>query len=158
MQRVTLQKGDNPLLIKLCGEWRGQPTEVRSRLANFSLRFLSDRFVPVKSLQFSTRLAAPAGPAVVFGDYAPSPLADSIIKPLLARLEKNGDDLDAALLYMNCLNGMEKTDEGQLLAQKYIAQYPGSSLWRGLLSEMLLRAKKYTEGQAELKNAFFRCP
>jgi len=158
MQRVTLQKGDNPLLIKLCGEWRGQPTEVRSRLANFSLRFLSDRFVPVKSLQFSTRLAAPAGPAVVFGDYAPSPLADSIIKPLLARLEKNGDDLDAALLYMNCLNGMEKTDEGQLLAQKYIAQYPGSSLWRGLLSECLLRAKKYTEGQAELKNAFFRCP
>lgn len=158
MQRVTLRKGDNPLLVKICGEWRGQAEGGRLRFSNFSLRFLSDAYAPIKDLRYSTASFAASGPKISFDNYAPSPLADSIIKPLTAMLEKNDDDIDAALLYMNCLNGMERTDQGQILAQKYIARYPNSSLWHGLLSESLLRAKKYTEGQAELKTAFSRSP
>jgi len=155
MQRVTLQKGNNPLLVKLCHEWRGPAA---GHLSNFNLRFLDDRYAPVKKLAYSTAPVVRDGPKATYENYSPSPLADSIVQPLVARLIKNENDFDAALLCMNSFNGMEKTDAGQVLARKYLLKYPRSSLWHELYSESLLRAKKYTEGQTELKTAYTCCP
>ena len=157
MQRVTLHKGANSLLVKLCHEadnlWTGS-----ERLSNFNLRFLDDSFEPVRSVTITT--SVPPGVVKTKATYASlarSPLADSILIPLKNRLQKNGDDLDAALLCMQSFNGMEKTDEGQTLAKKMLGLYPKSSLWRQLYGESLMRAKKYTEGQTELKTSFTLC-
>jgi tetratricopeptide (TPR) repeat protein len=157
MQRVTLYKGNNKLLVKLCHEWGGRTERQGARLSNFNLRFLDDHYAPAKKLDYSLTPAARTSPKVLFEKYAPSPLADSIFQPLKARLDKNEDDFDAALLYMNSLNTLEKTDEGQVLARRYLLKYPHSSIWHELYSESLLRAKKYTEGQTELKTAFSCC-
>ena len=157
MQRVTLGKGDNLLLVKLCHEggnlWSGS-----GKLSNFNLRFLDDHFSPIKNI--STAPTAPLKPFATKAAYArlaPSPLADSILQPLKNRVEKNPDDLDAALLGMHYLNAMERTDEGQTLAAKYVERYPKSSLWRQLYGESLIRAKKHTEGETELRTSFTLC-
>ena len=159
MRRVPLVKGANSLLVKLCHEG-GSRASGEGRLSNFNLRFLDDAFEPIKNAAYSTSAAPPASGAVTsaYDSYAPSPLADSILNPLISGLKKNDDDLDAALLCMHAYNGMEKTDEGQLLAQRFLKRYPNSSLLRRLYSESLARSKKFTESQTELKSAYTLSP
>jgi tetratricopeptide (TPR) repeat protein len=160
MQRVTLEKGANTLLIKLCHE-SGNAVTGTGRLSNFNVRLLEENFSPVKGLSFG--VGAPKAQAgnrekPGYSSLAPSPLADSILFPLTARLKKNENDLDAALLCMHAYNGMEKTDDGQILAAKFLMRYPKSSLWHVLYGESLVRAKKFTESQTEKKTAYTLCP
>jgi tetratricopeptide (TPR) repeat protein len=157
MQRVTLLKGANALLIKLCHEAGALWTET-GRLSNFNLRFLGDDFSPINKVTYT--VSAPIGPVAsktTYASLASSPLADSILLPLKNRLNKNEDDLDAALLCMRSFNGMEKTDEGQTLARKFLSRYPKSSLWHHLYGESLMRAKKHTESETEFKTAYTLC-
>ncbi len=157
MQRVTLLKGDNQLLIKLCHEWAnrlGSP----DKLSNFFVRFLDKSYIPVRKLSFSINACAPAGSPPAPSAYAPSPLVDSIVHVLSGRIAKNDFDMDAAVLLMHTYNGTERFDDGQELATVYLKKFPKSSLWHELYSESLLRSKKYTEGETELKTAFTLCP
>jgi tetratricopeptide (TPR) repeat protein len=157
MRRVTLNKGSNSLLVKLCREAGRTAGEDRS--ANFNLRLLDDAYAPLTNVSYAFSAAPVNAPErISLKMPAPSPAADSIINPLFNRLKTNDDDLDAAILLMRAYNGMEKTDEGQLLAKKFLIRYPRSGLWHQLYSESLLRAKKLTEGQTELKSAFTASP
>ena len=155
MRRVRLGRGNNTLLVKICHEWAVRADGI-DRLSNFNLRLLDEAYRPLEKAVYSTTIAPEntVRSALSYDSYAPSPLADSLFRPLKNRLEKNALDFDAALLCMRCYNGMDKTDEGQELAKKILSRYPNSSLWRQLYSESLIRAKKNTEGQAELKKAY----
>jgi tetratricopeptide (TPR) repeat protein len=157
MQRVTLGKGANTVLLKLCHE-SGNLFGGSEKLSNFNLRFLDDNFAPAQGLAFTTSVpSAPVRSAAAFAALATSPLADSILLPLKKRLQKNDDDLDAAILCMRSLNGMEKTDEGQTLAKKFLGKYPKSCLWHLAYGESLMRAKKRTESETEYKTGFTLC-
>jgi len=156
MRNVALRKGDNSVLVKLCHEW-GVGLSDDSKLSNFLLRFLDKSYSPCRNISFSVTPPAPF--AGTRGDcrYAPSPLVDTIVGILSARLKKNDLDMDAAVLLMKAYNGLEKTDDGQILARQYLRSFPKSSLWHQLYAESLLRAKKTTEGESELKSAYEFC-
>jgi tetratricopeptide (TPR) repeat protein len=156
MQKITLHKGDNPLLLKLCHEWSNR-LDGSEKLSNFLVRFLDKNYRPVKNLAFSTNPAAPLAAVQAFAAGAPSPLVDSIIRVLSGRLAADAGDMDAAVLLMHTYNGTERFDDGQVLAAAYLKKFPKSSLWHDLYSESLLRSKKYTEGETELKTAYALC-
>jgi len=154
MRPITLNKGSNSLLVKLCHEG-GNRAVGEGRLSNFNVRLLDEFYKPLKKVTYNVAPCAPgAATGALCASSAPSPLVDSIITPLKNKLRGSGDDIDAALLCMRAYNSMEKTDEGQLLAKQFLKKYPESSLWRQLYSESLTRSKKYTEGQTELKTAY----
>ncbi|HUI93233.1 MAG TPA: DUF3857 domain-containing protein [Chitinivibrionales bacterium] len=157
MQRVTLCKGANSLLVKLCHEWSSRLSG-ETRLSNFFVRFLDKGYSPLKNISYSTVPAAPAQQKTVVSRLAPSPLIDTVTGALSARLAKNPGDMDAALSLMLAYNGMEKFDEGQVLAKSFLAKFPKSSLWHQLYSESLTRSKKYTDGETEIKTAYTLCP
>jgi tetratricopeptide (TPR) repeat protein len=157
IQRVSLKKGDNSLLVKLCHEvgnlWAGS-----GKLSNFNLRFLDENFLPVRNISVAT--SAPPKESAIKASYAclaPSPLTDSILQPLKERLLKDENDFDAAILRMQYLNAMENTDEGQTLARNFLHRFPKSSLWRQLYGESLMRAKKFTESQTEQRASYTLC-
>jgi tetratricopeptide (TPR) repeat protein len=157
MQRVTLHKGANPLLVKLCHEWSNRLSG-EIKLSNFFLRFLDKGYSPLKKLSYATVPAAPAPEKAASYRYAPSPLIDTVVGVLTGRLAKNAGDMDAALLLMQAYNGMEKFDEGQVLAQGFIKKFPKSSLWHQFYGESLLRSKKYTDGETAMKTVYTLCP
>jgi tetratricopeptide (TPR) repeat protein len=156
LQRVTLFKGNNPLLVKLCHEW-GSRLSGEARLSNFFLRFLDKNYSPLKRLAYSTNPAAPADNQAVQYRYAPSPVVDTLVAVLAGRIAKNFNDMDAALLLMQAYNSMEKFDAGQLLAKTYLKKFPKSSVWHSYYSESLLRSKKYTESETETKTGYALC-
>jgi tetratricopeptide (TPR) repeat protein len=157
MQHVALRAGNNSLLVKLCHEW-GASLSDETKLSNFLLRFLDSTYAPCKNISYSLVPVHPEKGKAVRCFYAPSPLVDTIVGVLSGRLSKNDNDMDAAVLLMKAYNGLEKTDDGQILARRYLKKYPASSLWHQLYAESLLRSKKYTEGETELKTAFKLCP
>jgi Tfp pilus assembly protein PilF len=159
--RVSLRAGNNSLLVKLCHEWGASLSE-EAKLSNFQLRFLDRTYAPCTNIAYSVtpfsagRAASGAGGSNACS-AASSPLLDTIVGELSARLAKKNSDIDAALLLIKTYNGLEKTDDGQILARRYLKKYPQSSLWHELYAESLLRARKYTEGETELKTAYAFC-
>jgi tetratricopeptide (TPR) repeat protein len=153
IQKVTLRKGDNPLLIKLGHEW-GRRSEGAYKYSNFSIRLLDKNYAPLKNISVSTRVAAPQAGAIAPECKRPQPIVDSVVAVLGARLRENPDDVDAALLLMYFYNSTESTDDNQRLIRSWLRRYPGSALLHSLLRESLMRSKKYTEAQTEGKTAY----
>jgi tetratricopeptide (TPR) repeat protein len=156
MQKVTLKAGSNSLLVKLCHEWSATISD-DNKLSNFQLRFLDSTYTACKGISYSLVPVQPEKGGAPGCCYSPSPIADTIVRTLSARLKKNDNDMDAAILLIKALNGLEKTDDGQILARQYLRKFPQSSLWHQLYAESLLRAKKFTEGETELKTAYSLC-
>jgi tetratricopeptide (TPR) repeat protein len=156
IQRVALRAGNNSLLVKLCHEWSSSLSD-EARLSNFQLRFLDNAYVPCKNISYSLAPVQPDKGIARPCASASSPLVDTIVGTLSARLKKKPADMDAAILLIKTYNGLEKTDDGQILTRLCLKKYPASSLWHQLYAESLLRAKKYTEGETELKTAYSFC-
>lgn len=157
LQRVKLFKGANPLLVKLGHEW-GQPSDDGVKLSNFSLRFLDRKYAPLSGISVSTEPAPPHPGIPAPSNLRPQPMVDSVVGSLSRRLEKNPDDIDAALLLLHFYNRVEMTDEGQTLASAWIKRYPNSAVLHLLLQESYFRAKKFTDAEAEAKAAYQAAP
>ncbi|MBD3393140.1 MAG: DUF3857 domain-containing protein [Chitinivibrionales bacterium] len=148
MRKVTLSKGGNKLLVKLCHE---------SFPSNFHVRFMDTTGAAIPGVSYSAGPGTFARDSAAFDDLAHSPSMDRMTASLTARLAENPDDLEAALLLMNLYNASELTDPGQELARRFLEKYPESSIWHSLYSESLLRSRKVTEAQTELKTAYRLC-
>jgi len=160
LPKAILHKGTNTILVKLCHE-QGMHISEDEKLSNFQLRFIDKSYVPLKNITYSTAAvstkAKSGAPTDAFVGVQ-SPIIDSIVNTLTSRLTKNENDIDAAILLMQTYNGFEKTDEGQILARKYLKKFPGSSYWQQLYAESLFRSKKFTEAGTALKTAYSACP
>ncbi|MBD3315569.1 MAG: hypothetical protein GF344_07265, partial [Chitinivibrionales bacterium] len=149
IQKVRLRKGDNKLLVKLAHE---------SRPSNFLIRFMNERGVRLEGIEYTHESGSFTPDTLQYENLTRSPMTERVTGHLKARLERNEDDLEAALLLMDYYNGAERTDEGQRLARRFLAKYPESSLWHGLYSESLVRGRKVTEAQTAIRTAYKLCP
>ncbi len=148
MQKVRLLEGDNALLIKLCHE---------TISSNFLVRFMGDDGGAVAGLRFCSAPGVFRADTAHVANLLSSPTMDRMRAYLLDRLAADSDNLEAALLLMRLYNAAEFTDEGQKLARRFLEKYPSSSLWHSLFSESLLRSRKLTDAQTELKTAYRLC-
>lgn len=148
MQKVRLYKGDNKLLVKTAHE---------TRPANFMVRFMNERGEGIDGVTYTGEPGAFQRDTTAYRNLTRSPMTERVTGHLRQRLERDEDDLEAALLLMDYCNGTELTDEGQRLARRFLGTYPKSSLWHGLYSESLLRSRKVTEAQTEIRAAYKLC-
>jgi tetratricopeptide (TPR) repeat protein len=148
IQEVPLFKGDNKLLIKLGHE---------RKYSNFLVRFMDKQGKKLSSVTYINTAGSFTKDTTAYSDLTNSPITYQIEKRLLDRLEKEPRDLEAAILLMDFYNASELTDKGQKLARNFIQYYPRSSLWHGLYSESLLRSRKVTDMQTELRTAYNLC-
>jgi tetratricopeptide (TPR) repeat protein len=149
IQKVKLFKGDNLLLVKLAHE---------TRPSNFMIRLMNARGERIEGVTYTDRPGTFRHDTTTYADKTRSPMTRRVTTYLRSRLERDEDDLEAALLLMDYCNGTELTDQGQRLARRYLARYPRSSLWHGLYSESLVRSRKITEGQTAIRAAYKLCP
>jgi tetratricopeptide (TPR) repeat protein len=157
IQQIKLNKGDNPLLIKLGHEW-GTRTEDKVKYSNFSIRLLDKNYSPLKNISVSTRPVRPRAGAAAPADKRPQPIVDSVVAVLGAKIKKNPGDADAAILLMHFFNGTESTDDNQKLIRSWLGRHPQSALLLSLLHESLWRSKKYTDAQTVAKAAYRASP
>ncbi len=148
IQEVHLFKGDNKLLIKIGHE---------NKNSNFLVRFMDKKGKAINSVTYKNSLGTFKKDNTKYDNLTNSPQTEKIETALLKRLEKNPQDDEAAILLMDFYNATELTDKGQKLARKILKEYPRSSLWHSLYSESLLRSRKITESDTELKTAFKLC-
>ncbi|MFW5785544.1 MAG: transglutaminase domain-containing protein, partial [Chitinispirillaceae bacterium] len=148
MQKVRLFKGDNKLLVKLCHE---------EKHSNFNIRFFDETGRGLESVSYSSEPGKFRQDTTSYADLTNSPVVERIEKHLLSRLEKNGDDMEAALLLAKFYNISEMTDKGQKLAREYIEKYPESSVWHSHLSESLVRSRRITDAQTSIRSAYRLC-
>ena len=148
IQEIRLFKGDNKLLIKIGHE---------NRNSNFLVRFMDKNGKALNSVTYKNSLSTFKKDNTKYDNLTNSPQTEKIETVLLKRIEKNPQDQEAAILLMDFYNASELTDKGQKLARKILKDYPQSSLWHSLYSESLLRSRKITESETELKTAFKLC-
>ncbi len=148
MQKVSLHKGDNKLLIKLCHEKRN---------SNFLVRFFGDDGRGLPSISYNGEKADYTPGSTTFGNLTNSPFVSRIENYLTDRLNKNDNDLEAAFLLVRFYNIAEMTDKGQKLASRFIQKYPQSSVWQEMYSEALMRGRKITDAQTAIKSAYRNC-
>ena len=91
-------------------------------------------------------------------DLRPQPIFDSVAAVLRDRLQRNPDDVDAALRLAGFYGSSDMTDEGQSFVRAWLKKYPKSAFLHGLLSESLLQSKKYTDMQTEAHTAWVVSP
>jgi hypothetical protein len=157
IQKVTLRKGDNPLLLKLGHEQGNELIGIVNK-SNFNIRFLDSSYKPLKDVRYSLNPSRYVGKAVDLKKLNPSPVLDSVVSVLREKLRKDEECLDAALLLMRFYIGMEYTNEAEILIEQYLKKYSQSALLNELYSEALLRGKKQIEGQAAIKAAYNLSP
>jgi tetratricopeptide (TPR) repeat protein/transglutaminase-like putative cysteine protease len=157
MQRVKLYKGDNSVLVKLGHEW-GVHLGERSRLSNFTLRFLDGSYRPLTSVSISPSPASRRATASKFVNVKPQPIVDSAVSVLKNRLGHHPEDIEASLLLAKFYNSSEMTDESQKLLRQLLKSYPTSAFLHMQLYESLYRSKKFTEAAMEAKSAFTAAP
>lgn len=148
VQEVKLYKGDNKLLIKLGHE---------RKYSNFLIRFMNKKGQKLGSLSYKNSAGNFKTDTSTYTNLVNSHIIEKVEKVLKERLQKKPRDLEAAILLMDFYNASELTDKGQELARKFLSYYPKSSLWHGLYSESLLRSRKITDMQTEIKTAYNLC-
>lgn len=149
VQEVTLRKGPNRVLVKLGNE---------ERYSNFLLRFMDADGRGMTDLKaVKPEGAYPKEPGTV-ANLKNMPSFDREMAYLRARLDKDPDDEDAALLAMDLFNVHEMTDSGEVWALRRLDRHPQSALWEFLLSESLLRSRQVTRSQAFSKAAYRNSP
>jgi tetratricopeptide (TPR) repeat protein len=148
MQKVRLFKGDNKLLIKIGHE---------VRYSNFLIRFMDDMGRPPAGLSYSQSSGAFQRDTTRYSKLLNTPKFDQVSNSLLRRMNADSTDIEAAMLLMEFYNATEFTEEGQRLARRLIARYPRSSLLHEFYSESLIRGRKFTEAQTEIRTAYKLC-
>ncbi|MFP4243058.1 MAG: transglutaminase domain-containing protein [Chitinispirillaceae bacterium] len=148
MQKVKLRKGNNKLLIKLCHE---------DKNSNFNIRFFDETGRGLPAVTYCDKPGEFKKYASEFENLTNSPVVDRIEKHLRSRIDKNKNDIEAALLLAKFYNISEMTDKGQTLVREYIGMYPQSSIWHSLLSESLVRSRRITDAQTSIRSAYKLC-
>lgn len=148
IQEVRLFKGDNKLLIKIGHEHKN---------SNFLVRFMDRKGKALHSVTYNNSLGTFKKENKKYDKLTNSPQTEKIETALCKRLEKKVPDLEAAIILMDFYNATELTDKGQKLARKVLNKHPRSSLWHSMYSESLLRSRKITESDTEIKTAFKLC-
>lgn len=149
VQKVTIRKGPNRILVKLGNE---------DRQANFLLRFMQadGRGAPdLKTVK--PEGTYPKDPGTE-SELRKMPAFDREIAYVRARLQRDPGDEDAALLMMDLFNVHEMTDSGEVWALRRLERRPGSALWLSLLAEALMRSRQSTRSQEYFKAAFRHSP
>jgi tetratricopeptide (TPR) repeat protein len=157
LRKVHLIKGKNVLIIKLCNESANHITGQKG-YANFAIRFMDYKGSALAGLTTSTE-QVPVGPLQnsLEADYFPSPL-DSLKALFAKRLAVDSTDFLTALRLMHLFIMEERTNDAEKLASSYVIRCPQSGIWHELYGEALIRGKKYTRGQIELKKSYALCP
>jgi predicted Zn-dependent protease len=153
---VRLQKGENPLLVKVGHEkgLRQGESEVKS---NFHLRILDTDYARPSGVTVSLAPVKDWENSAPLSRLKPSPMADSVIRTLQRRMENPKHELEMALLLLRYYLAMEYTDKAEILAEKYLDRYPSSALLHGLYTEALLRGGKSVAAQVALRKAYRFC-
>ncbi|MCL2688808.1 MAG: tetratricopeptide repeat protein [Chitinispirillia bacterium] len=148
MQTVTLNKGDNKLLIKMCHEHSH---------SNFLVRFFDSKSRGLSSISYNNNMGVFQKAASNFSDLVNSPFSQLIENYLLDRINNNGEDLEAALTLIKFYNSAELTAKGQQFSRSLIARYPQSSIIHSLYSESLFRGGRITDARTAMRSAFRLC-
>ncbi len=148
VQEVQLFKGDNKLLIKLGHE---------TKHSNFLVRFMNKKGQKLSSVTYKNSVGKFKKGVTKPANLVNSPIIDEVEKVLLERLKKDPNDFEAAILLMDFYNAAELTDKGQKLVRKLLKHNPKSSLWHTFYSESLMRSRKITDMQTEMKTAYKLC-
>ena len=149
VQKVTLRKGPNRILVKLGNE---------DRYANFLLRFMRADGRGEADLRIVKPVGAYPREPGSEAELRRMPAFDREIAYLRARLQRDAGDEDAALLMMDLFNVHEMTDSGEVWALRRLERKPQSSLWLSLLAEALMRSRQTTRSQEFFKAAFRNSP
>lgn len=149
IQKVSLFKGDNKLLVKISHD---------DRYSNFCVRFMDHTGAGLSSVTYKNSVGDFTKDTSRFDTFTPSPLTQHIETILQKRIAQNKNDHESAILLMDFYNASELTDKGQLLARRFLDIYPKSSLWHSLYSESLQRSLKTTEALTALNTAYKLCP
>ncbi len=149
VQKVTLRKGANRVLVKLGNE---------DRYANFLLRFAEADGRGAADLKVVKPEGAYPKETGEAANLKNMPAFDRETAYLRARLAKDADDEDAALLMMDLFNVHEMTDSGEVWALRRLERHPQSSLWLSLMAEALMRSRQATRSQEYYKAAYRMSP
>ncbi len=149
LRKVRLFAGDNKLLIKIGHELHN---------SNFLIRFMDAKGRALESVTYTDAAGTFTKDTTHYTDLTRSPFTERVEAVLRTRLDRDPDDLEAAILLMDFYNASELTDRGQELARGFLKRYPNSSLWHGMFSESLMRSSKITETQTALHTAYKLCP
>lgn len=156
MQKVKLNKGDNDLLVKIGHETVNAGGSL-SGYANFLLRFLDNSYLPLTNIKVLQNVTSYRTDTASFQNMSPSPVLDSISSVLTKVLRNDSTCFDALFSLVSLYNVYERTNDAQLIVQKYLKKYPNSSILYSLLAESFIRAKKNTEYEIAMKRAFDLC-
>lgn len=157
IQKVKLNKGENNLLVKI-GHETANTSSSLSGYANFMLRFLDKKYNPLNNIRAEqTETASYKLDTTKYSYLAPSPVLDSISAVLNRRLQIDSTSFDALFALVSLYNIYERTNDAQLIVQKYLAKYPNSSILYSQLAESLIRARKNIEYEIAMKKAFDLC-
>jgi tetratricopeptide (TPR) repeat protein len=154
MQKVTLRKGDNSLLIKIGHESGSAALEGKS---NFLIRFLDKNYGPVSDLSINFNTGKNTNSTDVYSNLTASPIVDSISTTLISQLKENENNIDALFSLINLYNVYERTNDAQKICLDYIKKYPSSSILYSKLAEAQIRAQKVTEYGISMNKAFELC-